>query len=91
MKKSDLVDNIAEEMELSKADTARMIEAVFTGITDALKRGDEVSLVGFGTFKVKHRAARKGRNPKTGEEIDIAAANVPSFKAGKGLKDAVNS
>ena len=70
MKKSDLVDNIAEEMELSKADTARMVEAVFTGITDALKRGDEVSLVGFGTFKVKHRAARKGRNPKTGEEID---------------------
>ena len=90
MKKSDLVDNIAAEMELSKVDTARMVEALFTGITDALKRGDEVSLVGFGTFKVKHRAARKGRNPKTGEEIDIAAANVPSFKAGKGLKDAVN-
>ena len=90
MKKSDLVDNIAGEMELSKADTARIVDAVFDGITDSLKRGDEVSVVGFGTFKVKHRAARKGRNPKTGEEIEIAAANVPSFKAGKGLKDAVN-
>ena len=90
MKKSDLVDNIAGEMDLSKADTTRIVDAVFDGITDSLKRGDEVSIVGFGTFKVKHRAARKGRNPKTGEEIEIAAANVPSFKAGKGLKDAVN-
>ncbi len=90
MKKADLIDSIAEEMSLSKADTTRIIDAVFDGITGYLKRGDEVSIAGFGTFKVKHRAARKGRNPKTGEEIDIAAANVPSFKAGKGLKDAVN-
>ena len=90
MKKSELVDSIAEQMDLSKADSTRMVDAVFNGISAALKRGDEVSLVGFGTFKVKHRAARKGRNPKTGEEIDIAAANVPSFKAGKALKETVN-
>ena len=90
MKKSDLVDNVAEQIDLPKAKAELAVNAVFDSIIACLKRGDEVSLVGFGSFKVKHRAARKGRNPKTGEEIDIAAANVPGFKAGKALKDAVN-
>jgi DNA-binding protein HU-beta len=88
--KADLIENVAEKLDLSKADAGRAVDSVFETITDSLKKGDEVTLVGFGTFKVKHRAARKGRNPKTGEDIQIAAANVPSFKAGKGLKDAVN-
>jgi len=90
VKKSDLVDNVAEQIDLPKAKAELAVNAVFDSIIACLKRGDEVSLVGFGSFKVKHRAARKGRNPKTGEEIDIAAANVPGFKAGKALKDAVN-
>lgn len=90
MKKADLVENIAAQIERSKADVTDMVNAVFENITDALKRGEEVALIGFGSFKVKRREARKGRNPKTGEEIDIAAGNVPSFKAGKALKDAVN-
>jgi DNA-binding protein HU-beta len=90
MNKADLTESIAAELDATKADAGRALDAVLESITGALKRGDEVSLVGFGTFKVKHRAARKGRNPKTGEEIDIKAANVPSFKAGKGLKEAVN-
>ncbi len=90
MNKADLIENVAEKLDLSKADAGRAVDSVFETITDSLKKGDEVTLVGFGTFKVKHRAARKGRNPKTGEDIQIAAANVPSFKAGKGLKDAVN-
>jgi len=90
VKKADLVENIAAQIERSKADVTDMVNAVFENITDALKRGEEVALIGFGSFKVKRREARKGRNPKTGEEIDIAAGNVPSFKAGKALKDAVN-
>lgn len=90
MNKAELIEHVAEKMDSSKADAGRTVDVVLDAITGSLKKGDEVTLVGFGTFKVKHRAARKGRNPKTGEEIEIAAANVPSFKAGKGLKDAVN-
>ena len=89
MKKADIVENVAMQMEMSKAAATRVVDTIFNSITNALKTGDEVVLTGFGSFKVKHREARKGRNPKTGEEIHIAAVNVPSFKAGKSLKDAV--
>ena len=90
MNKSELIDSIAEAADLSKASAGRAVDAAIDAITGALKNGDSVSLVGFGTYSVKHRAARQGRNPQTGETIQIAAANVPSFKAGKALKDAVN-
>lgn len=90
MNKSELIDAIAEEADLSKASAGRALDAAIDAITGSLKNGDAVSLVGFGTFSVKHRAARQGRNPQTGETIKISAANVPSFKAGKALKDAVN-
>jgi len=90
MNKSELADAVADAADLSKADGARALDAVIDSITAALKKGDNVSLVGFGTFQVKARAARQGRNPRTGETIQIKASNVPSFKAGKGLKDAVN-
>jgi len=89
--KTDLIDAIASAADLSKADAGRALDAVVDSITDSLKKGDPVSLVGFGTFQVKHRAAREGRNPQTGATIQIKASNVPSFKAGKALKDAVNS
>ena len=88
--KTDLIDAIASAADLSKADAGRALDAVVDSITDSLKKGDPVSLVGFGTFQVKHRAAREGRNPQTGATIQIKASNVPSFKAGKALKDAVN-
>lgn len=91
MNKTDLIDAIASAADLSKADAGRALDAVVDSITDTLKKGDPVSLVGFGTFQVKHRAAREGRNPQTGATIQIKASNVPSFKAGKALKDAVNS
>ena len=90
MNKSDLINAIAEHANLSKADAGRSLEAFINTIETTLKAGDVITLVGFGTFQVKARAARTGRNPQTGQEITIAAANVPSFKAGKGLKDAVN-
>jgi DNA-binding protein HU-beta len=90
MNKTELVDAIADGSELSKAAAARAVDAMIDSITTALKKGDQVSLVGFGTFAVKARAARTGRNPQTGEEIKIKAAKVPAFKPGKGLKDAVN-
>ncbi len=90
MNKAELVDAVAGASNLSKADAGRAVDAVVDSITSALKRGEQVSVVGFGTFSVKHRAARSGRNPRTGETIQIAASNVPGFKAGKGLKDAVN-
>ena len=80
---------IASSAELTKADAARALDATVAAVTAALVAGDAVTLVGFGTFSVKKRAARKGRNPKTGEAIDIAASTVPDFKAGKSLKDAV--
>ncbi len=90
MNKSELVDAIAEGADISKASAGRALDSALDAVTTSLKNGDPVSLVGFGTFAVKHRAARAGRNPQTGAEIQISAANVPSFKAGKALKDAVN-
>ena len=90
MNKSDLVDAIAKSADISKAAAARALDSTVESITKALKKGDTVSLVGFGTFKVGKRAARNGRNPRTGETIKIKAAKVPKFSAGKGLKDAVN-
>jgi DNA-binding protein HU-beta len=88
--KSDLVDAIANSADISKAAAARALDATVDTIKKALKKGDTVSLVGFGTFKVAKRAARNGRNPRTGATIKIKAAKVPKFSAGKGLKDAVN-
>ena len=88
--KNELIDAIAEEADLSKASAGRALDAALGAITEALKKQDTVSLVGFGTFSVKHRAAREGRNPRSGETIQIAASNAPGFKAGKALKDAVN-
>jgi DNA-binding protein HU-beta len=88
--KSELVDAIAQSADISKASAARALDAAVESIKSALKKGDTVSLVGFGTFKVDQRAARTGRNPRTGEVIAIKAAQIPKFTAGKGLKDAVN-
>lgn len=90
MNKAELIESVAGSANLSKADATRAVDAVIDNITSALKKGQQVSIVGFGTFSVKHRAARSGRNPRTGESISIAASNVPGFKAGKALKDAVN-
>lgn len=90
MNKNELVDSVATATELTKADAAKAVDAVFDSITRSLKKGQEVRLVGFGTFIVRKRAASKGRNPRTGEEIKIAASKQPKFKAGKGLKEAVN-
>ena len=91
MNKNELIDAIAEEADLSKASAGRALDAAISAITGALTKQDTVSLVGFGTFSVKHRAAREGRNPRSGETIQIKASNAPGFKAGKALKDAVNS
>jgi DNA-binding protein HU-beta len=90
MNKSELVDSIAAKAGLTKADAGRALDAFVGSVTKALKKGDTVSLVGFGTFSVRHRAARTGRNPRTGQSIYINASNNPAFKAGKALKDAVN-
>ena len=90
MNKTELVDTVASEAEVTKAEAARAVDAVISAVTKALKKGDTVTLVGFGTFQVRKRAARTGRNPKTGEAINIAASKNPTFKAGKALKDAVN-
>ena len=90
MNKSELIDAIAESSELTKADAGRALEGFISAVSGALGKGDAVALVGFGTFSVKERAERKGRNPQTGEEITIKAAKIPTFKAGKSLKDAVN-
>lgn len=90
MNKSELITAIAEHANLSKADAGRGLQAIINTIKTALKAGDTVTLVGFGSFELKQRAERTGRNPQTGQAITIAAAKVPSFKAGKGLKDAVN-
>ena len=87
MNKSQLIDKIAAGADISKAAAGH---AIIASVTESLKEGDDVALVGFGTFAVKERAARTGRNPQTGKEITIAAAKVPSFRAGKALKDAVN-
>ncbi len=90
MNKSQLVDKISEGADLSKAAAGRALDAFIDAVTEAMKTGDQVSLVGFGTFALRERAARSGHNPKTGEAITIEAAKVPGFKAGKALKDAVN-
>ena len=90
MNKSELIEAIAASADISKAAAGRALDAITDSITGALKEGDQVALVGFGTFLVKDRAARTGRNPQTGAPIQIAAAKIPSFKAGKALKDAVN-
>ena len=91
MNKSELIEAIATSADLPKASAGRALDAAIEAISGSLQKGDQISLVGFGTFSVKHRAARTGRNPQTGAELQIAASNVPSFKAGKALKDAVNS
>ncbi len=90
MNKNDLVAAVADKSDLSKADASKAVEAVFDCISNELKSGGDVRLVGFGTFNVTKRAASTGRNPRTGESIQIPASNQPKFKAGKGLKDAVN-
>ncbi len=90
MNKNDLIAAVAEHTGLSKTDATKAVDSVFNSITAALKSGQEVRLVGFGTFVVTRRAASEGRNPRTGEKIQIPASKQPKFKAGKGLKDAVN-
>ena len=90
MNKSELIDAVAESADISKAVATRAVDGMISAISKALQNGDQVSLVGFGTFSVKDRAARTGRNPRTGEAIEIPAAKNPVFKAGKALKDAVN-
>jgi len=90
MNKTDLVDAVAQATDTSKADASNAVDAVFDTITGALKGGDGVQLIGFWNFSVADRAARQGRNPRTGEAIQIAASKQPKFKAGKALKDAVN-
>ena len=90
MNKNELIAVVADKSSLSKKDAEKAIGATITAISEALKAGDKVQLVGFGTFEVKARAARKGHNPVTGAEINIPASKAPSFKAGKALKDAVN-
>lgn len=89
MNKMELIEQIAAKSELSKKDASAALEAMLEAITQALKEGDKVQVVGFGSFEVKHRAARTGRNPKTKETIEIPASVVPIFKPGKGLKDSV--
>ena len=90
MNQADFVAAIADAAELSRTEAANAVDAMVSVITKTLKKGETVTLVGFGTFEVRERAARQGRNPKTGETIEIAASKNPSFKAGKALKDAVN-
>ena len=90
MNKAELIDAIADSADLSKASAGRALDAAIGTITKALKKGDTVTLVGFGTFSVRKRAARTGRNPRTGEAIKIKASKVPGFKAGKALKDTIN-
>jgi len=90
MNKAELIESIANSADLSKASAGRALDAAIEAITKALKKGDTITLVGFGTFSVRNRAARMGRNPRTGEEIKIKASKVPGFKPGKALKDAIN-
>ncbi len=90
MNKAELIESIADSADLSKASAGRALDATIEAITKALKKGDTITLVGFGTFSVRHRKARMGRNPRTGEEIQIKASKVPGFKPGKALKDAIN-
>ncbi|MEC0254991.1 HU family DNA-binding protein [Paenibacillus lautus] len=89
MNKSDLITQVAESTELSKKDATKAVDAVFDAISEALQSGDKVQLVGFGNFEVRERSARKGRNPQTGDEIEIPASKIPAFKPGKALKDGI--
>ncbi len=91
MNKSELIESIASKSGSSRADATRLLDATLETITEALVAGDSVALLGFGTFKLSERAARTGKNPATGEALEIAAATVPKFSAGKALKDAVNA
>ena len=91
MNKAELVAAIAEKTELSKKDSEKALKAFIDVVTDELKKGEKIQLVGFGTFEVSERAAREGRNPQTGESMTIAASKAPKFKAGKALKDAINA
>ncbi len=90
MNKAELIDAVADAADISKASATRAVDAVIENVTAALKKDEQVTLVGFGTFTVKNRAARTGRNPKTGDAIEIKASRAPGFKPGKALKDAVN-
>jgi nucleoid DNA-binding protein len=90
MNKTDLIASIAEKAELSKADAGKALEGLIEAVKETLAKGEDVALVGFGTFKLRSRAARTGRNPRTNEEIKIPASKVPAFTAGKALKDHVN-
>jgi DNA-binding protein HU-beta len=89
MNKTELINSVSEATELSKKDSTKAVDAVFDTIQNALANGDKVSLIGFGNFEVRERGARKGRNPQTGEEIEISASKIPAFKPGKILKQAV--
>ncbi|OYD09723.1 DNA-binding protein [Paludifilum halophilum] len=91
MNKTELIAQVAEKTNMTKKDATQAVDGVFDAITEALRSGEKVQLIGFGNFEVRERAARKGRNPQTGEEIQIAASKVPAFKPGKALKDGVNS
>jgi len=91
MNKTELVESVAESADLSKAAAGKAVDAFIGAVSGALKNGDQVTIVGFGTFLVRERAARTGRNPQTGAEIQIKAAKVPAFKPGKALKDTVNT
>jgi DNA-binding protein HU-beta len=90
MNKQQLIDAAADAGEMSKSEASAALDAILGTITDALKAGDKVSITGFGNFEVRERAARTGRNPQTGEEMEIKASKAPAFKPGKALKDAVN-
>ena len=89
--KADLIDGVASKSGLTKKDATAAVESLFDVVTETLAEGERVQIIGFGSFEVRDRAARKGRNPQTGEEIQIPATKVPAFKAGKGLKDAVKN
>ncbi|MBB3998303.1 HU family DNA-binding protein [Aureimonas pseudogalii] len=91
MNKNELVSAVADKSKLSRQDATTAVDAIFDVLQETMANGDDVRLVGFGTFSVSHRAASKGRNPSTGAEVDIPARNVPKFAPGKGLKDAVNT
>ena len=90
MNKTEFIDAVSAKADMSKASVTKTLEAMIDVVADTLKAGDQVTIVGFGTFLVRRREAREGRNPRTGESMQIAASNVPAFKAGKALKDAVN-
>lgn len=89
MNKTELIAKVAEAADLTKKDAAKAVDAVFNSISEALRNGEKVQIIGFGNFEVRQRAARKGRNPQTGEEINIAASKVPAFRPGKGLKEGI--